>query len=211
MAKTIGTLLSDARRAHGYSIEELSDITRIRTVFLEHLEEESWEQLPAYPVVFGFVRNISSALDLDEAQALAFFRRDYPPQKHTSTFLPKPDVTTKLTFGPRLFFVGFGFLAILAFLGYLVFQYLKFVNPPFLVLYEPADGAVITSRELVITGKADPESVVRVNNQPVLLDPSGTFSTTIDVSDRTATIEAKAVSRAGKETIVTHSIKPNIP
>ena len=206
--KTIGRAIKEARTKKRYSLSKLEDVTKIKKDFIEALEKDNWKDLPDFPVLVGFVKSISGALGTGEKNLLALLRRDYPPK--TLSINPKPDVGNKFIWSPRLtFVVGVGIIIVLL-LGYLAFQYGTFVAPPSLNVSEPKEGQVITERLVRVSGKTDSDAIVRINNQPVLLDSEGNFVAEIEIFEGTNEIEVKAQSRAGKETIVRRKINPEL-
>lgn len=195
--KKIGEILKNARIEKKYTLENLEKITKIKTSFIKSLEQEMWNELPAFPVVLGFVKSIAGALSLDEKVVVATFKRDYPPQKLTVN--PKPDIQTKFIWGPKATFtLGITFILILVF-GYLGFQYYKFVSPPKLEVESPKDGQTVSIGSVLVFGVTEDDAKVTVNNQPVLVDDTGKFSVNIEVVPETKEIIIKAVSRSGKE------------
>lgn len=206
--KTIGKILKEARTKKRYSLSRIEEKSKIKKDFVDYLEREKWEQLPDYAVVSGFVKSLSHYLDLDEKQTLAFLRRDYPPKKVTMN--PKPDVSSKFIWSPKLtYIVGTG-IVIAGILGYLSYEYIRFISPPELTVTDPKNGEVVKQTSVKVDGKADADAVVKVNNQPVLTDEDGNFSTDINIYEGTTEIVIKAVSRSGKETVVKRNIKPEL-
>lgn len=206
--KTIGRAIKEARTKKRYSLAKLEGETRIKKNFIEALEKENWKVLPDFPVLVGFVKNITSALGASQRSLLALLRRDYPPK--ALSINPKPDVGSKFAWSPRLTFaVGVGAVIVLL-LGYLLFQYGKFVSPPSLSVFEPKEGAIVTERLVKVSGKTDSDATVKINNQSVILDSEGNFITEIEIFEGTSQIEVKAQSRAGKETVVRRNIKPEL-
>jgi cytoskeleton protein RodZ len=61
----IGERLRNAREARGWSLADVSELTRIRAVFLEAIEEEQFDRLPGRTYVRGFLRTYATALGLD--------------------------------------------------------------------------------------------------------------------------------------------------
>ena len=206
--KTIGRAIKEARTKKRYSLAKVEEETRIKKGFIEALEKENWKALPDFPVLVGFVKNIASALGASERSLLALLRRDYPPK--ALSINPKPDVGSKFAWSPRLtFVVGVGAVIVLL-LGYLLFQYGKFVSPPSLAVFEPKEGQVVTERLVRVSGKTDSDAIVKINNQPIILDSEGNFVIEIEIFEGTSQIEVKAQSRAGKETVVRRNIKPEL-
>ena len=198
--KTVGAFLKNARIGKKVSLKSLERQTRIKKEFIEAIEREEWKDLPEFPVVSGFVKNIASALDVDWKKAVALLRRDYPPRRLAIN--PKPDISSGFKWGPKLgFILGVGFVGILI-VGYLGFQYLRFMSPPVLEVWKPADGEVLVERDIVVEGKTGPDASVRVNNQPALVADDGTFRAEIEVTEGMDDIKVEAVSRSGKSVIV---------
>lgn len=61
----IGKTLREARQRQGLSLRELEDSTKIRTHYLQSLEEENFSELPGQTYVMGFIRTYARALGLD--------------------------------------------------------------------------------------------------------------------------------------------------
>jgi cytoskeletal protein RodZ len=206
--KTIGDYLKEARIRKKYSKERLEKETKIKKGFIDAIEKEEWARLPDSSVVTGFVRSIANALGLIPERTLAILRRDYPSKKVAVN--PKPDLKTKFSWSPKHTFI----VAIISVLfivgGYLSFQYVNFVRPPALTVVSPQDGEIVKTREIVVSGKTNPEAVVKVNNQPFLVGDDGGFSGTLEVYEETFEVEIKAISRSGKETVIIRKITPEL-
>lgn len=203
--RNIGQILNEARTKKGISLKKLESITKIKKSFLVAIEDGEWKNLPEFPVVVGFVKNFASAVGVDETLATSSLRRDYPPQDLPIN--PKPDVVSKFSWSPKLtFYVGFGLVAVLVF-SYIAFQYNKFISPPSLTVNSPVENAVITQGSVLVSGTTDSDGKVTVNNQPTLIDDTGVFSVTIEVSPETKEIVVKAVSRSGRESTVKRKIE----
>lgn len=206
--KTIGKFLKDARVRKRYSLAKVEKATKIKREFIEAVENENWRDLPDYPVVTGFVKNLASYLGLRQERATALLRRDYPPQKLRIN--PKPDVSKQFVWSPKLtFLVGVG-IVIAVILGYLAFQYAHFIGAPNLEVFEPKEGQVITSTNVKVSGKTTTDAILKVNNQPVLVSDDGAFATEVQIFEGTTELVFKATSRAGKETTVRRKIIPKL-
>lgn len=206
--KTIGGAIKEARTRKKYSLSKLEEVTKIKKDFISALEKEDWGSLPEFPVLSGFVKSIAGALGASEKSLLALLRRDYPPQ--ALSINPKPDVGEKFVWSPKLTFaVGVGIIMVLV-LGYLGIQYKKFISPPSLNVFTPEEEQVVKERRVKVTGKTDGDAIVKINNQPVLLDSEGNFEAEIEIFEGTNEIVVKAQSRAGKETVVRRKIIPEL-
>jgi cytoskeletal protein RodZ len=206
--KTIGIFIKEARLKKRFSQEKIAKETKIKKEFVVSIEKENWGALPEYPIVIGFVKKISKYLKLDERQAVAFLRRDYPPR--VLPVNPKPDVAKKFVWSPRLtFIIGIAAIAI-AVLGYLGFQYSRFISPPKLVVDNPQEEQVVKQRNLVVSGKTDQDATMKINNQPILIEEDGSFEAKIEIFEGTTEIVVKSVSRSGKETVIRRKIYPEL-
>lgn len=202
--QTIGQILKTARDSKGYSLKRIEDVTKIKLSFIDSIEKGKWEKLPAFPTVLGFVKSLSATLGVDQNMAVAVLKRDYPPKKININ--PKPDVSSSFIWSPKLtFFVGVG-IVLVAIIGYLVFQYVRFVSSPRLTIESPKEGQVVDGRSVLVFGSTDIDAKVTVNNQPVLVDADGKFLVGIEVSPETKEIIIKASSRSGKDTTVSRKI-----
>jgi hypothetical protein len=74
----LGEGLRAAREARRLTVQDVSDVTRVHTKFLEGLEALDMGQLPSRPFAIGFVRAYARFLGVDEERAIARFKADAP-------------------------------------------------------------------------------------------------------------------------------------
>ena len=206
--KNIGAIIKEARMRKKLSLSRLEKEIKIKKNFLQAIEKNEWASLPDFPVLAGFVKNISRVLSLDEEKTLAVLRRDYPPK--VLAINPKPDISDNFVWSPKLTFLVGIIVVVMLVLGYLAFQYFHFISPPTLTVSEPKENQIVSQNNLVVSGKTDTDATVSVNNQPTIVDADGKFTTTIEINDKTTEIDIKAISRSRKETVVKVKIKPEI-
>jgi cytoskeletal protein RodZ len=77
----IGNTLREARIRRGLSIADVESVTKIRSKYLEALEENDFEVLPDATVVKGFLRSYAVFLKLDPEILLAEYRSGYEQHK----------------------------------------------------------------------------------------------------------------------------------
>jgi cytoskeletal protein RodZ len=202
--KTIGQIIKEARLKKKLSLKKVEDITKIKSSFIWAIEKEKWEILPPFPTVLGFVKSLSLILDVDEKMAVAVLKRDYVPKKLDIN--PRPDVGSRFIWSPKLTFaLGVGAVALVT-LGYLVFQYVRFISPPSLTVESPKEGQIIKGSDVLVFGSTDSDAKITVDNQPVLVDQEGKFSVSIGIIQNTKEIDVVAVSRSGKSTTIRRTI-----
>lgn len=76
--RPIGEGLKAARQFLGLTLEDISEVTKIRRQYLMALEAMNIAQLPSRPFVEGYVRAYANMLGVDENRAVARFRQDVP-------------------------------------------------------------------------------------------------------------------------------------
>jgi cytoskeletal protein RodZ len=83
----IGERLRNAREAKGLSLRAVADLTRIRAIYLQALEEERFDQLPGAVYARGFLRTYADALGLDADRLLDAYpgALEPPPPAHIGT------------------------------------------------------------------------------------------------------------------------------
>ena len=196
--------MGDARARKRLSLKKLEEITKIKSVFIEAIEKERWQSLPAFPTVLGFVKSISAPLGLNEKMTIAVLKRDYPPRKLNIN--PKPDAVSRFSWSPKLTFAVGIVLVVIAILGYLGFQYTRFLSPPDLTIDSPKENQIVTGSSVLVFGSTDSDAKITVDDQPVLVDQDGKFSVSIGVSNTTKEIVIDAISRSGKERVISRKI-----
>jgi cytoskeletal protein RodZ len=195
---TVGKILKEARLSKNISLSSLENLTKIKKEFIQKIEEEDWNNLPEFPVVSGFAKNIASTLELSENNLNAVLRRDYPPKKLTIN--PKPDIQNKFFWSPKITFgVGVAII-IIAVLAYLGVEYQKFLKPPELVVTSPKVNESVFNNKVKVSGETTTDVSLMVNNQPISLDQDGMFITEIAVTKDTKELKFVATSRSGKTT-----------
>ena len=201
---TIGQIIKFARVKKKLSFRKLEEATKIRASFIKSIEEENWNVLPTFTTVLGFVKSLSTTLGVDQNMAVAVLKRDYPPKKLNIS--PKPDAFSRFTWSPKLTFAIGTVFVILVILGYIGFQYAKFISPPDLNVDSPKENQTVDGNSVLVFGSTDQDVKITVNNQPVLVDADGKFSVNLGVTETTREIDIIATSRSGKERIISRKI-----
>jgi cytoskeleton protein RodZ len=85
----LGSELREARVQHGLTLEQVAYETRIRTRYLEALEDERWDDLPGEAYAKGFLRTYADFVGLDGPQMLARYRTRFP-RRSEPPVAPRP-------------------------------------------------------------------------------------------------------------------------
>lgn len=202
--KSLGEILTSARKEKKLSIQDIAKATRIETKYIRALENDEFQKLPSPTFVKGFIRNYAIQVNIPPEELIAVFRRDYSSPKNTtsekeSTSNIKQKSSIISSTGWKLVAAG-----IIAFFGYLAFQYRALVVPPPLNITQPEANSVIVS-PVIIEGKTSPDSSIMINqNTHIKPDSSGIFFTQINLSPGKYELEIKSTnrfSRTNKKTI----------
>ncbi len=197
-----GEKLQKARLEKGLSLDDVAKATKIKQSFLSDIEKGDYQNLPSTSYAQGFVRNYAKFLELSEEEILALFRREFDDEK-AYRVLPKgleaknefPIVRLKI--GQTVFI---GALVLLAFLGYILFQYrYAFMDPPLEIL-APRNLTTVSSTQINVVGRTDSSSTVFVNQNEVSVDQNGNFQKEINVFPGKTTITVKAVNKFSRQT-----------
>ncbi len=80
----LGELLRRTREDKGLSLAQVEEATKIRSAYLQALEDEKYDLLPPRTYVKGFLKNYARHLDLDPQHVLALYQGSEP------THVPMP-------------------------------------------------------------------------------------------------------------------------
>ncbi|MDP2585533.1 MAG: helix-turn-helix domain-containing protein [Candidatus Levybacteria bacterium] len=208
----IGEKFRDERIRRGFTLEEVSRATKIRSSFLLAIEEGKYKKLPQGTYAYGFVRNYARFLGISEHEILALFRREYEEEKFVKVLpdgvvrqdnfsLSKFKITQALKVLPLIFIV---------LLVYIIFQYRSAIFNPSLNVSTPAENSIVSSQKVTVIGKTDPNVTVFINSDLAVLDKNGNFKKTINVFPGKAKITIKSVNKFNRTTIIERSVEIKI-
>lgn len=208
--RTIGEILKKVRLENNLEYEEIERKLRIRKKFLIALEDNSWSDLPAPTYIKGFIRNYSSFLGLNPEEMVAIFRRQYI--NNTSNELIPEGITTPLNepsvrITPQMTIITASVILLVILFLYLFSQYSAYTGFPMLEINEPLEGETKYSENIVITGKTDPDAVISINNQKIVIDNEGKFSINLELTPGINNIVIEATGKNGKTKTITRSIQ----
>src|SRR5690348_626074 len=75
MSETLGEKLRQAREARGFTLGEVSEQTRISSLYLESIENDDYRTLPGGIFNKGFVKSYAKFVGVNEQEALADYSR----------------------------------------------------------------------------------------------------------------------------------------
>lgn len=187
----LGEVLRTAREAKFIDLARVERDIKIRVHHLAALERGDYRELPAAVYTKGFLRNYGLYLGLDPEYLVDLYRLESGSaiDRPTSAIRPRP-VTERQG---RPFVVSSGAvvaailsLLVLAFVVYLVGEFVTFARTPELRITDPAgDVAGYGSLEYTIRGVTEPNSTITTEglrqNPTARADAQGAFSVTVQL------------------------------
>ena len=209
-SKSIGEILKDYREYHKITLEKLAEKTHIREGYLELLENNQFEMLPAATYTKGYIKLYAQMFGFDEKPILALLRRDYKesargkliPQEFIKPVLKKRQWWSPLTFG--LLVLGSIFLTLIS---YVVMQWYNLQKPPFLEIIRPTEDELVAAK-VIVEGKTVADANLLINSQSIELSIDGEFQTEVYLPrEGLNTITFEATDRRGKTNIIQRTVR----
>ena len=184
----LGDVLRVAREARGVDLARVERDIKIRSRYLSALERGEYRELPGSVYTKGFLRNYGLYLGLDPEYLTDLYRLETNGTAERAATAPPRPITIRR---PRALVVTPGAIAaalltvgVIAFVGYLAYEFVTFAQVPDLRITDPAgDVANYHQTSYTITGVTAPNSTVTVDglreNPVVTADAQGHFSVAV--------------------------------
>lgn len=206
---TIGELLSKEREKHKFSLEEMAKKSRIRLKYLEFLEDNKFEKLPAAVFVKGYLKTYADLLNFDSQPLIALLRRDYK-ESAKGKLVPREFIKKRAKNQRYLQPISLMLAALagtfIILVAYVFVQWYNLQKPPMLKITTPENESFVAA-QVVVEGITNPEAMVIVNSIPVSLQPDGSFSTEVYLPrEGISTITVEATDQRGKTNLVQKTV-----
>ena len=208
--KTIGEILREERQQHHLSIDKLAQKTRIKKKYLQALENNQFNQLPAATFVKGYIKIYSQMFGFDYQPLIALLRRDFR-ESVKGQLVPrefiKPLLKKRQLWGPATFIVLGLALTFIILISYVGFQWYELAQPPDLKIISPVKDSLVAAR-VSVSGQTDTDAIVTINSQPVALQSDGSFKSEVYLPrEGVNTISIEAQDRRGKITLIQRLVR----
>lgn len=203
----VGQRLQTVRVKKSLSLEEIAKATKIKQKFLMAIEKGEYSKLPSPAYAQGFVSNYADYLGLPKSEIIALFKREFDAKKAYNV-LPdsfarrKEFPLTRIHIQQSLII---GMLLLCGIILFLVYQYRFVFMPPTLRVNIPIANATL-SQNPVITGQADSNDTVTVDNEPAQVDENGAFRKELSLFPGKTMITVIAKNQFGKESELNESV-----
>ena len=102
----VGALLKASRLRIGEELSEVSDVLRIRNVYLEAIEDDRYQDLPGPTYAIGFIRAYADHLGLDSDEIIHRFKRRISGEEPLSDLVFPEPISQAGIPGGAIVFVG---------------------------------------------------------------------------------------------------------
>lgn len=197
----VGQILQRYREQAHLNLAKLADETHIKLEYLEALEANRFEDLPAAVFVKGYIKTYGQRFDFDPVPVIALLRRDYKESARgqlVAREFVRPLAGARWRLTPRLMAVSSALVIVLAGLLYSGWRYLEWRQPPPITLTQPTANQLVAAT-VAVEGQTKPDVILSINDQPVSLRPDGHFQTEVTfVTEGLGLIKVEAIDRRGK-------------
>jgi cytoskeletal protein RodZ len=170
-APRVGDSLQAARERKGVDLYRAERDTKIRLRYLAALEDGAYEDLPAAVYTKGFLRNYAIYLGIDPDEIIERWRDEMESLRSVERIAVAPPPMPiaapgrRLTITPGMLVAGLVALVVLAFIGYLGVQLLRYVETTPVAITTPPTAFVnvaANTESYTIEGTAGPGARITV-------------------------------------------------
>lgn len=204
---TLGEKLKKLRSDKRISLGEVSRSTKIQAAYLEHLEEGSYDKLPADVYVRGFLRSYADFLGVDERIMLKLYDKEKGIKKNldkdraSKVKEKKPIDISSFVFTPQKIIIAAVTILVLTGLFFLYREVNSFASAPSLVILSPNDNSEVKDNSVYVKGVTEKDAALFINGQPILVGEDGAFGENLTLQSGLNTISVKAVNKFQKEVV----------
>lgn len=168
-APPVGETLQLARERKGVDLYRAERDTKIRLRYLSALEDGAYDELPPPVYTKGFLRNYAIYLGLDPDEILERWRDEMDSVRASERLFvappPQPIAAPgrQITFTPGMFVAGLVVLVIVAFVGYLGLQLIRYAEVIPVSLTQPSNAfSVVDAETTALEGVSGPGAAITI-------------------------------------------------
>lgn len=94
-SQTLGSILREARASRQWSLEKLSECTKIKISNLEWMEEDRFDRIAAPTYARGFLKIVAHTLELNETELIKMYEERYPQKSKQVIFFAENQAARK--------------------------------------------------------------------------------------------------------------------
>ncbi len=205
-SKNISSLILDALRTKGLSVERLSQLTGVSERFIVSFIEGKIEKLPSLPYARGYLMKIAETLNLDGERVW----REYLKNNESLRRSGEKDHLPKNRFAPPKFKKRLALIILLLVIafGYFLIKITSSLGRTELTFTNLNDDQTIVHDKIFkIVGRIKPANdQLTLNGEKLYPDKEGNFEKTIELQPRFNTLTFSVKKLLGKEFIINKQI-----
>lgn len=205
--KTFGQNLKNTREERKLNIEFCSSFLKIHKKYLEGIESDDYKVFTSYHQALGFVQNYVEFLDLKVDELTRKWRSEFyenfnhSEKSYTRYYKPKKKIMVNFNMSlSKVIYILSG-VVVLSFFSYMGLSFSQTLSNPVLDIYNPKNNDVVEDDLIDINGKTDADSVLKINNEKIIIQTDGNFSTSLKLSEGINTFKFSSLNPYGKETV----------
>lgn len=200
--KTLGQTLRASREKRGVSVPTLAEKTSVHASIISALEDDNYAQLPALPLVQGYVQLLAHELNISAETAVALLRRDAPREGQTArNTTPRARGSFLRTLRPPTWRTIILSVLFVTGLVWLLTQWQRLGQPPKLEVRTPQPYSRVSS-PVEVTGQTNPNAALTLNTQSVSLDEAGNFNTALSLPPGERALVFTSIDNQGRQSEV---------
>lgn len=192
--KNLSSLIVEALRIKGISVEKLAQITGISERPIMMLIEEKLDKLPSAPYVHGYLMKIAEVLGLDGKKLWQEYLKDNAALRRSGKEDILPPNRFALPHWNKKFIWAGAIVAILIVYG--AIKIISFNGQPNLSIN--AIPATVTQSNLTVTGQIDPQAQLTLDKEQIYPNKDGYFDKIISLSPGLNSLEFDIKKPLGK-------------
>lgn len=201
-ASVVGETLRRARQTQGLSLEHISQTLLVPTNHLRALEDGDLEVFAAEVYARGVFQKYATYLNVQSEKLQQSFLRMLCEAREVVPLKPLVPAGGFLrTMTGHWFLLLLAGLVTLSVGSYLAWHVQSFWRAPDIRVVSPTQG-VVDQQHVVISGWVEPQARVLVNEEAVIVEPSGWFETTLMLRPGVNVVQLQAINSAGRSRIV---------
>jgi cytoskeletal protein RodZ len=214
--ETLGEYLYSVRQDLGLSIEEVAKQTGVFEKFLAALESSKYHQLPPDVYVLGFLKKIAEVYKISCTELVEQFKKERNISEQTALKRIVPakglkSYISRVSITPKFITISVGVLLAFSAGLYILVQVFSVNRTPSLTILSPVKDSVLKGSSVEIKGQTEPGITVSVNGQNILVQPDGSFASTLSVVPGQKDLHLVATNKFGKSKSENISFKIDEP
>ncbi len=206
--EAISEQLKLARQAKGLRLDDIARVLNINSKYLQYLEQNGFNRLPAGVYGKNFLKEYAAFLDLDHNEIIRIYEKEMLGGNKIKENIFSTQIVKNFHFFtlPKLIKGAIVSGVIIVCFAYLGYRLEKITAPPILILNTPQQDIITEEKTINISGLTEAETHIIINGELALSDSEGNFSREVDLRNGLNLITIVAKKKHGKENVITRQI-----